>query len=135
MNSLHQTTRKAMAVGLAFLLALVAAPASAAGGAAPAETNVTNGLGAGEPETALDSVHHTMVTVFTTTNSFCGIARSIDGGQSWQVSTTFPADPGPTPGISYHNCSDPVAASGPDGTLYVGGGWWDQPVGAIDYYN
>ncbi len=124
-----------MAVGLALLLAVVATPASAAGDASPTETNVTNGLGAGEPETALDAVHHTMVTAFTTTNSVCGIALSADGGQSWQVSTAFPADPGPTLGIPYHNCSDPVAASGPDGTLYVGGGWWDQPAGAIDYYN
>src|SRR5207248_10173202 len=32
-------------------------------------------------------------------------------------------------------CSDPTAATGPGGTVYVGAGWWDQPGGAVDYYN
>ena len=38
-----------------------------------------------------------------------------------------PADPGPTPGDPYHQCSDPTAAVGPGGTVYAGAGWWDQP--------
>src|SRR2546430_7436522 len=107
MNAFHRILRRAMtrpgprrprrgltvAVALGFLLAAFAIPASADGAGSPTETNVTNGLGGGEPEIALDPVHHTMVTTFTTTNSVCGIALSTDGGQSWQVSTTFPADP------------------------------------------
>jgi len=98
------------------------------------EVNVTHGNGGGEPEIGLDPVHHTMVLAYTTHDSKCGLEVSGDNGQSWQ-STPFPADPGPTPGVPYHNCSDPAVAVGPDGAIYVAGGWWDQPTGPADYYN
>jgi hypothetical protein len=114
--------------------------ASAIGSGGPFEINITHGLGAGEPELAIDEVHHTLVISFDYSNptnggSSCGIAISADDGNTWQVRLTHPADPGPTPGDPYHQCSDATAATGPGGTVYVGAGWWDQPGGAVDYYN
>ena len=50
--------------GLCLAIALAVVPASNAAGAQPFETNVTHGLGAGEPELAIDPVHHTLVISF-----------------------------------------------------------------------
>ncbi|MCZ0997439.1 sialidase family protein [Streptomyces mirabilis] len=103
----------------------------------PFEVNVTNGMGAlqgaaGEPEMALAPAHHVIVMSITwhAQSNGCGIATSNDQGRSWQVVAHNPADPGPSPGAVTHDCSDPIAAAGPDGTLYVGAGWSD---GANDY--
>jgi len=118
----------------------------APGGSPGFEVNVTNGMGgkhaAGEPELAIDPVHHTMVMSITwhnvrsansndlTLGDGCGIARSTDGGTTWSVDAVNPADPDPTASPTSHDCSDPVAAAGPGGTLYVGAGW---AGGANDY--
>jgi hypothetical protein len=114
----------------------------------PFEINVTHGMGAGEPEIAIDPVRHTVVISFMYQNtphgqpnpdgsrdSGCGVAVSRDRGKTWRVRTTHPTDPGPTAGDPYHQCSDPTAASGARGTLYVGAGWWDSPLGIVDSYN
>lgn len=127
--------------GMAIAGSAAAAPPRAAH-TGPFEINITHGLGAGEPELAIDAVHHTLVISFDysnppdgSPNQGCGVAVSRDGGNTWRVQRTYPADPGPTPGNPYHQCSDPTAAAGPGGTVYVGGGWWDQPGGGVDYYN
>lgn len=135
MNHFSRPCRTALTV-LVFGLMLVMSCVTPAAAVAPTptETKVTDGNGGGEPEIGVDSIHHTMVLAYTTTNSVCGLNVSGDGGKTWQP-LPFPADPGPTPGIPYHNCSDPVVSVGPDGTIYVGGGWWDQPAGGVDYYN
>ena len=145
-SSVRSIPRAAMPLLMAVALLLAGAlpagssAASTKPGGGPFEINVTHGLGAGEPELAIDPVHHTLVIAFDYSNpsdggSSCGIATSADSGNSWQLRLTHPADPGPTQGDPYHQCSDPTAATGPRGTVYVGAGWWDQPGGAIDYYN
>jgi hypothetical protein len=114
----------------------------------PLELNVTHGLGAGEPQIAVDTVHHTVAISFMYQNtshgernpdgsgdSGCGLAVSADRGRTWRVRTTHPTDPGPTAGDPYHQCSDPTAATGTPGALYVGAGWWDTPAGIVDSYN
>lgn len=100
---------------------------------ASSEVAVADGVGAGEPELAVDTVHHAVLISYTA-SEVCKIAVSTDYGNTWRISS-HPADPGPTPGIPYHNCSDSAAATGGKGTMYVGAGWWDQPTGAVDDYN
>lgn len=142
--------RQTLKAGIAALVALTLVIAgatiptvTAAQAASPSyQLDVTHGLGAGEPELAIDPVHKTLVISFLYSNppgggsnQGCGVAVSGDDGSSWRVRLTHPADPGPTPGDPYHQCSDPTAAAGPGGVVYVGAGWWDTPGGAIDYYN
>lgn len=136
--------RQAVRRALILLLACLVPASSATAADGPFELNITNGLGAGEPELAIDPVHHTLVISFLFTtpppdsadrNQGCGTAVSADAGRTWRLRLTHPADPGPTPGDPYHQCSDPTAAAGPDGTVYAGGGWWDTPGGFIDDYN
>ena len=127
---------------------LLPATAAAPSGTRTFEVNVTHGLGAGEPEVAADPVHHTVVISFMyedppdgkknpdgSMNSGCGIAVSRDRGKTWRVRITHPTDPGPIAGDPYHQCSDPTAATGASGTLYIGAGWWDSPAGIVDSYN
>lgn len=115
------------------LLASSGARGASGGGFASFEVDVADGVGAGEPEMAIDSVHGTLVIAFSASQG-CWIAVSANQGRTWRLSP-HPADPGPTQGDPYHYCSDPAAASGPGGALYVGAGWWDTPVGAVNYYN
>jgi hypothetical protein len=116
------------------LLTLVIAHAGADAGAPTSlEVDVADGVGAGEPELAVDTVHHSVLISYTA-SEVCKIAVSGDDGATWQIAS-HPADPGPTPGIPYHNCSDSAAATGGAGRMYVGAGWWDQPAGAVDDYN
>ena len=80
-----------------------------------------DGLDAGEPQIAVDPVHHTIVVAFLLSSpngagSKCGIATSRDRGKSWQVRYKSPADPVRASNVS---CSDPVAATGAGGALYV----------------
>jgi hypothetical protein len=117
--------RRAVLLGSAAVLVMVGlAPASAAPArsAQPFELKLINGLGAGEPQVAVDPVHHTVVVSFLLSNptekiSKCGIATSRDRGQTWQVRYKSPADPIRSSNVS---CSDPVAATGKDGAMYVG---------------
>ena len=120
---------------VAALLTLVIARAGGADTATPlsVEVDVADGVGAGEPELAVDTTHHAVVIAYSASEA-CKIAVSTDYGNSWRIAP-HPADPGPTPGVPFHNCSDPAAATGGSGKMYVGAGWWDQPVGAVDDYN
>ena len=108
--------------GIAGLLPATAAPRS---GNSPFEMKLINGLGAGEPQIAVDPVHHTLVVSFLLSNppagvSSCGIATSSDRGTTWRLRFKNPADPVPgTP----ESCSDPIAATGARGALYVGAEW------------
>jgi hypothetical protein len=139
---LRLSGRAAITIVIASIIAVAPAGAVAemSSSATVFEINVTHGLGAGEPELAIEPIHHTLVMSFDYSNaadggSSCGIAVSRNAGNTWQVRLTHPADPGPTPGDPYHQCSDPTATTGPGGAVYVGAGWWDQPGGAVDYYN
>ena len=106
---------------------------------------MTHGLGAGEPQIAVDPVHHSIVVSFLykfgkqTPDSghdlACGLAISRDHGTTWRVRTTHPTDPAAIISDPYHQCSDPTAAAGPPGTVYVGAGWWDTPAGIVDDYD
>ena len=100
--------------------AMAATPAAAS---RPYEINLVQGVGAGEPEIAVDPVHHTIAVAFLMSNpatgaSKCGIATSRDRGKTWQVRYKSPADPSRT---TNPNCSDPVAAGGTGSAIYVGG--------------
>ena len=125
----------AMAAGALLAVFVSSAGSARAAAQAPAsfEVDVADGVGAGEPELALDSVHHTVVISYSA-NERCKIAVSADAGKTWRI-VPHPADPGAMPGNPNHNCSDPAATSGLGDALYVGAGWWDQPAGAVDYYN
>ena len=109
----------AAVIGVACLASATAAPA---GPARPFELKLIDGLGAGEPQIAVDPVHHTVVVAFllsdpATGMSKCGIATSSDRGTSWRVRYKSPADPVRGSNVS---CSDPVAATGAGGVVYVG---------------
>lgn len=95
------------------------------------EKEITHVTGAGEPEIAVGADGTPLLVSF----NGCGIAVSNDRGATFAVSPTDPADPGPTPGDPYHNCSDPASAIAPGNVLYTGAGWWDTPGGDVDYYN
>jgi hypothetical protein len=95
------------------------------------EKKVTAVTAAGEPELAVGAHGTPLLVAF----NGCGIAVSYDHGATFAVAGKSPADPGPTPGDPYHNCSDPVAALGPRNTLYTGAGYWDTPGGSVDVYN
>src|SRR5437763_11491597 len=83
------------------LVTLVIAHAGAdAGAPASLEVDIADGVGAGEPELALDTVHH-VVLISYTASEVCRIAVSSDHGDTWQIAP-HPADPGPTPGIPLH---------------------------------
>src|SRR3954447_17998606 len=119
---------------LACALALVAAPPLAQAdtdGFTGFEKKVTAVTAAGEPEIAVGPHGVPLLVAF----NGCGIAVSHDRGSTFTVARKSPADPGPTPGDPYHNCSDPVAALGPGDTLYTGAGYWDTPGGSVDIYN
>ena len=117
------------------LVALVTAACGVAStaGTPSLEVDVADGVGAGEPELAVDTVHHVVVIAYSSGGG-CKIAVSTDYGSTWRISP-HPADPGPIPGDPFHNCSDPAAATGVGGRIYVGAGWWDEPAGAVDDYN
>src|SRR3954451_7259024 len=122
--------RRALAIGL--LIATTWAPAaSAETGFSGWEKKITDVKGGGEPELAVGPKGSPMLVSF----NGCGVAVSHDRGATFAVNPSDPADPGPTPNVPYHNCSDPVSAIGPDKTLYTGAGWWDTPGGSVDYYN
>ena len=95
------------------------------------EKKITAINAAGEPEIAVGPHGSPLLVAF----NGCGIAVSYDRGATFGISGKSPADPGPTQGDPYHNCSDPVAALGPANTLYTGAGYWDTPGGAVDDYN
>lgn len=134
----------ATTTALVALLGL-SATASPPGAERPFEVNVTHGLAAGEPQIAVDPVHHTVVISFLYKlgqqspdggrDLACGLAVSRDHGTTWRVQTTHPTDPGAITGDPYHQCSDPTAVAGPPGTVYVGAGWWDTPAGIVDDYD
>jgi hypothetical protein len=120
--------------------AMAESTASSAAAATSATTTPNDGFvgwekkltdGGGEPEIAVGPHGAPLLVAF----NGCGIAASEDRGASFTVNPKHPADPGPTPGDPYHNCSDPAATIGPGNVLYTGAGWWDTPAGAIDYYN
>ena len=138
----------AAATSLLIPAGLVPASAASRVGTQAFEVNVTHGLGAGEPQVAADLVHHTVVISYMYENppngktnpdghknSGCGVAVSRDAGRTWRVRLTHPTDPGPLPVDPYHQCSDVTAAAGARGTLYVGAGWWDSPLGIVDVYD
>jgi hypothetical protein len=122
---------------IALTIALVFGPADGARAAAPGdgftgwEKKITSVSGGGEPEIAVGPAGTPLLVAF----NGCGIAVSHDQGDTFAVNPKHPADPGPTPGDPYHSCSDPAAALGPGSVLYTGAGWWDEPAGAVDYYN
>ena len=95
------------------------------------EKKVTSVTGQGEPEISIGPHGRPLVIAM----SGCGAAVSRDRGRSFEVLLKHPADPGPTPGVPDHHCSDAATAAGPGGVLYTGAGWWDTPAGAVDYYN
>lgn len=122
----------AAAAGLAMpLLVTERASAASASDSQPFEINVTHGLGAGEPEIAVDPVRHVVALSIMFSNpadgsstSECGYAVSHDEGNTWRLHTTHPADPGfSSNDFNHHVCSDPVAASGAAGAMYLGAEW------------
>jgi hypothetical protein len=125
--------RRAILTGLT--LAALCSPwcgaASADDGFSGWEKEITDVKSAGEPEIAVGPRGTPLLVSF----NGCGVAVSNDRGATFAVNPNDPADPGPTPGDPYHNCSDPVSAVGPGGVLYTGAGWWDTPGGSVDYYN
>jgi hypothetical protein len=125
--------RRALMIGVLVAAAPLAwCPlAVAADGFTGWEKMITHVKAAGEPEIAVGPHGTPLLVAFNS----CGIAVSRDRGASFAVSPKDPADPGPTPGDPYHNCSDPAATIGPGNVLYTGVGWWDTPGGAVDYYN
>ena len=104
------------------------APATAAtpvGAPQSFEMKVINGLDAGEPQIAVDPVRHSLAISFLLSNpapgvSHCGLATSTDYGRTWRLRFKNPADPVPR---SVTSCSDPIAASGKHGAMYVGAEW------------
>jgi hypothetical protein len=95
------------------------------------EKKVTSVTGQGEPEISIGPHGRPLVIAM----SGCGAAVSRDRGATFDVLPKHPADPGPTPGLPDHQCSDPATTAGPGGVLYTGAGWWDTPGGFVDYYN
>jgi len=122
--------RRSLAIVL-ILVACCAPVASADESFSGWEKKITDVKGGGEPEIAVGPKGTPLLVSF----NGCGVAVSSDRGETFEVNPNDPADPGPTPNVPYHNCSDPVSAIGPDKTLYTGAGWWDTPGGSVDYYN
>lgn len=88
----------------------------------------------GEPEVAIDSRDsNVLLMVFarrdftylhhneTSARNNCGYARSTDGGQTWSRADSMPLPGIVIDGAAAANCIDPMVASGPDGTFYMGG--------------
>ena len=129
-----RVVRRATVTGLVLACA-AAVPASAqestSDGFTGWEKKVTSVTGAGEPEISIGPHGRPMVIAM----SGCGAAVSSDRGATFTVLPKHPADPGPTPGLPDHQCSDAATAAGPGGVLYTGAGWWDTPGGSVDYYN
>src|SRR3954469_6845278 len=120
---------RAIAV-LACAVAPAVAPAharAAADGFTGFEKKVTAVTAAGEPEIAVGPHGTPLLVAF----NGCGIAVPHAPAGPFAVAGKSPADPGPTPGDPYHYCSDPVAALGPQNTLYTGAGYWDTPGGSV----
>ena len=121
---------RALGAALALLAvtgAATAPPAAAASSSTdrPFEINLIHGMDAGEPEVAVDPVHHAVAVSFLLQSpppgvSKCGIATSGNRGETWRVRFINPADPDPSNPVS---CSDPIAASGAGGAMYVGAEW------------
>ena len=127
-------SRAATALVAAGLLTGGVAPARAiasADGFWGYEKQVTHVTGQGEPSLAVGPHGRPLVVAY----SGCGAAVSNDRGANFVVLPKQPADPGPTPGLPDHQCSDPASAAGPGNEIYTGAGWWDTPGGAVDYYN
>jgi hypothetical protein len=120
----------AIALTVAAMTLACCSVATAADGFTGWEKKITAPGGA-EPEIAVGAGGTPLLVAF----NGCGIAVSQDAGTTFTVNPKHPADPGPTPGDPFHNCSDPAATIGPGNVLYTGAGWWDTPAGAVDYYN
>ncbi|MEA2425101.1 MAG: hypothetical protein QOH13_1511, partial [Thermoleophilaceae bacterium] len=98
--------RRAILTGLtlAALWAAWCGAASADDGFSGWEKEITDVKSAGEPEIAVGPRGTPLLVSF----NGCGVAVSNDRGATFAVNPNDPADPGPTPGDPYHNCSDPV---------------------------
>lgn len=110
---------------LLLVAGLLPATAQRPGTAQPFEIKLINGLGAGEPQIAVDPTHHSVAISFLLGNppngvSKCGVATSADRGKTWRVRFKNPADPAPK---TVGSCSDPIAATGAHGAMYVGAEW------------
>jgi hypothetical protein len=139
--------RRHLRLGLSIAAAMLAcglassAPARSATGSAASTAPSAQGFtgwekklavtGAGEPEIAVGATGRPLLVAL----NGCGVAISQNAGATFEVNLKHPADPGPTPGDPFHNCSDPAATIGRGDVLYTGAGWWDTPGGAVDYYN
>src|SRR3954452_1604123 len=104
--------RRALAIGLTIAVSWAPA-ASADQGFNGWEKKITDVKGGGEPEIAVGPKGTPLLVSF----NGCGVAVSSDRGDTFAVNPNDPADPGPTPGDPYHNCSDPVSAIGPGDVL------------------
>jgi hypothetical protein len=130
-------------IGAAILIAACAAKAPAAE-PAKFDLNVAaiQGWNSGEPEMALDLRNPKDIVIISTGNAQwipvtemivgntlrCTLSVSHDGGRTWDSSQNAPLyneyDTGADKSVNIQVCGDPVAAAGPDGTLYVGGTVW-----------
>jgi hypothetical protein len=108
------------------LLALLAAATVGSFAAAATPPNVAVTAGAADAEgaaLAIDPTNAARLAVAYSTGraastGSCRVARSEDGGRTWQTEVVAGDSARPLPPDATH-CADPVAAFGPEGTLYV----------------